>query len=642
MKQENVDFKGALESLAGRAGIELAQQTPEQRAEDQQVERLRTLLNIISDFFHDQLVKNATAEDARKYVAKRGLSLETVALFKIGYAPDQWSAGMEYLTSLGFSVEEMLQAGVITQSEDGTKRYDRFRHRLMIPIRDARGHVTGFGARAFRDDQKPKYLNSPQTPLFDKGRTLFALDLARRSIRETETAVIVEGYMDAIQAHQAGFTNVIAQMGTALTEAQLTLLAKYAHKLVIALDPDEAGESATLRGLQVAQSTLSEKTSFFDPAGTLRAFSALKLDIRVMTLPNEQDPDDLIRETPEKWTTLVQQATPILDYIIESGVKRVTPTMNVTDREAIAHELLPILIESKPQLHYSVQKLALRLRINERDLMGIAQQQLAALRPLPSSEKAQRRFAQRIDREPVNRPDALSALAESPPLAETPLTPSESVPMPAVVRRTGDPSPLERECLRNLLQQPELWAIINRKFSEMRPIDPKTRRPIDDPLLGALQPDDFQDSDYKAILSVFYDAMERQHRLKPFEYLQAHLPPELFVLCERLVSPTPLEDQVRGFAKMEMRSVQKEQERAQIWKRQSISEQTPILPLALQLRRKRLERECTELGYLFSEDNTYSPEYSRRRRLMSRIDVALQNLDKPASNDRPRVITLRR
>ena len=184
--------------------------------------------------------------------------------------------------------------------------YDRFRNRLMIPIRDDRGRVIGFGARALDAEDNPKYLNSPQTALFDKSHTLFGLDTAKTTIRDSETVVIVEGYMDAIQAHQAGFKNVVAQMGTAMTETQLQLVTRFAKKIILSLDSDAAGQSATMRSLETARTTLQADFS-----------GRLSVDIRVLQIPGAKDPDDLIRETPERWTELVANALPVADFVIE-------------------------------------------------------------------------------------------------------------------------------------------------------------------------------------------------------------------------------------------------------------------------------------------------------------------------------------
>ena len=218
--------------------------------------------------------------------------------------------------------------------------YDRFRNRLMIPIRDDRGRVVGFGARALDPEDNPKYLNSPQTALFDKSHTLFGLDTGKTAIRDSETVVIVEGYMDAIQAQQAGFKNVVAQMGTALTETQLKLVTRFAKKIILSLDSDAAGQSATMRSLETARATLQADYS-----------GRLSVDMRVLQIPGAKDPDDLIRETPERWTELVANALPVADYVIEVEMATLPPNASVQEREAVARRLLPILLASENNLY---------------------------------------------------------------------------------------------------------------------------------------------------------------------------------------------------------------------------------------------------------------------------------------------------
>ena len=185
---------------------------------------------------------------------KRGLTDATIETFGLGYAPQGWDNALKHFTERGYSEQDLIDCGLLTVREEDNKIYDRFRHRLMIPIRDERGRMAGFGARALEDDQMPKYLNSPQTAMFDKGRLLYGLDRARKPIRAADQVVIVEGYLDVIAPHQAGFENVVSPMGTALTEDQLRLLKRFTRKIVLALDPDAAGQKAILRGLDAARS----------------------------------------------------------------------------------------------------------------------------------------------------------------------------------------------------------------------------------------------------------------------------------------------------------------------------------------------------------------------------------------------------
>jgi DNA primase len=315
MKREGYDFKEALEVLARRAGVELKPRTP--RATEQEEQR-RTLLEInaaAADYFHQLLTTSPAGASTRAYLAEREISDETGGTFQLGYALDQWDALKRHLTGLGYSSQDLLAAGLIVERDDGSAGYDRFRNRLIIPIRDSRGRVIGFGARALATDQMPKYLNSPQTMLFDKSATLYGLDLARKHIRQAAEVVIVEGYMDVIQAHQRGAGNVVAQMGTALTEPQLKSVASLADKIVLALDADTAGNMATVRCISVARQALPKKTrAALTSRGAVAYEAHIAQGIYIATLPPDKDPDDILREGLEVWQELIATAVPALDF----------------------------------------------------------------------------------------------------------------------------------------------------------------------------------------------------------------------------------------------------------------------------------------------------------------------------------------
>jgi len=253
MKKENLDFGEALRLLADKAGVPLEERRPEQAEKESRLDKLRDLNAVTASFFNHHFVASSQAGAARDYVESRGLNDDTIERFEIGYALDEWDALLGYLKKKGYSEEVILEAGLIIERESGGY-YDRFRNRLVIPIRDRRGRVIGFGARAL-DDSLPKYLNSPQTPLFDKSSVLFGLDKALRAIRSRNEVIIVEGYMDVLTAHQYGIDNVIASMGTALTEKQLRELSRSTSRFILALDSDAAGDQATLRGLHLIRET---------------------------------------------------------------------------------------------------------------------------------------------------------------------------------------------------------------------------------------------------------------------------------------------------------------------------------------------------------------------------------------------------
>jgi DNA primase len=319
MKRENLSFGEARNLMAARAGIVIPENTVQTHSRERN-DRLYQINEMAADYYHQLLLKAPEAEKVRLYLANRHLDAGSVAEFKLGYSPNAWDNLQRYLAERGFESGEMLEAGLIMQP-DGKSSHDRFRHRLMFPIADMRGRITGFGARAL-DDTPPKYLNSPQTPLFDKGGSLYALHLAREAMRKADQAVIVEGYMDVILAHQHGFKNVIACMGTAIGEKHCQTLKKITRRLVLALDADSAGEAATLRAVTLENS--------------------LEAEIRMTILPAGKDPDEIIIADPAAWSRHVEEAVPIMDFIFErtaAGLDMKT----ANGRNTAADKLLPVV-----------------------------------------------------------------------------------------------------------------------------------------------------------------------------------------------------------------------------------------------------------------------------------------------------------
>jgi len=379
MKRENLTFGEALQLLARRAGVTLEPRTPEQERAAAQRERLQAIMAAAAAYYHDQLLHSPAGEEVRAYLRRRELTDETVERFQLGYAPNQWEALKGYLLSRGYALADLVAAGLVVEREDGTGSYDRFRHRLMIPIRDPQGQVIAFGGRVLREEDVPKYLNSPQTPLFDKSATLFGLDMAWETIRRWDQAVIVEGYMDVLQTHQHGFTNVVASMGTALTEDQLRSLTRLTSHLVLALDADTAGTQATLRGLELARGALDrEVMPVITPQGLVRYEGRLQVALHITILPPGQDPDDVIRADPAHWRGLVEAALPVVDYYFQA----LTADLDLSDPKGKAEavrRLAPILNEigdAVERAHY-LQKLARMVRVEERVLA----RQIATARP---------------------------------------------------------------------------------------------------------------------------------------------------------------------------------------------------------------------------------------------------------------------
>jgi DNA primase len=367
MRRENMDFGEALRLLAERAGVALEPLTVEAIEHREERDRLREINAAAALHYHRLLMESPAGEAAREYLARRGVTRETMVTFQLGYAPDEWRSAEGALAPV-YGHEDLLTAGIISRSERGG-HYDRFRNRLMFPIRDPQGHVIGFGGRVL-DDSVPKYLNSPDTPLFDKGAVLYGLDLAREEIRETGTVVVVEGYMDVVVPYQSGVRNLVACLGTALTEAHIGLLRRLVRVLILALDPDEAGLRATERGIETAQQALDRRTvPVLTPAGAVRYESRLDAEVRVLVLPDGLDPDELVLQDRARWDRLVAEALPVAEFYF----RRVLDEEDLTTAKGKANaveRLLPVIgaIDNPAERQHYLQALARRVRVDEAQL----------------------------------------------------------------------------------------------------------------------------------------------------------------------------------------------------------------------------------------------------------------------------------
>ncbi len=342
MRKQGLDFKGALEQLAARAGVRLEQRGDADREEDARRAKLLELNALAAKVFNHLLVSTPRGEPARAYVAKRELSAEIVEVFQLGYSPDEWGFLCSYLTEKkGYDPEDVEAAGLAIRHESG-RYYDRFRGRLIFPIRNAKGQIVGFGGRALGDGQ-PKYLNTPETLLYRKGELLYGLDLAREAIRVEDRTVVVEGYIDVITAHQHGFRNVVAPLGTALTKAHAALLKRLSHNVYLALDADAAGQRATLKGLSALRESAEEGGHLVTTAqGAVRLESDVTL--RIIRMPDGRDPDEVIKGDPELWRRLVAEAAPVMEFYLSAytaGLDLKRPE----DQRAALDRLLPLLAE---------------------------------------------------------------------------------------------------------------------------------------------------------------------------------------------------------------------------------------------------------------------------------------------------------
>ena len=394
MKKQNWDFQETLKYLADRAGIQLKPPTPEELVAEEEHSQLRLILEEAASFYHQQLRNTPEGQKALTYLIGRGLSDEIIDTFAVGYAPNAHDAIIRYLKTKGRSETNLKEAGLVSERDDGSI-YDKFRHRIIFPIRDMRGRMAGFGGRVLNSEDIPKFLNSPQTAVFDKSALLYGLEHARTPIRALDQVVIVEGYLDVIALHQAGFTNTVSPMGTALTEHQLRLLKRLTQRFILALDPDAAGDKATLRGLQIARQTLDRETEpVFDARGLIAHELRLQADIRVTTLPVGMDPDDVVKADPAAWQHILDNAKPIVIHVMES----LASGRDVDDprtRSEIANQILPLINEVPDPIERETyrQRLARLIKVDERLLTGggasssVTRRRPRSVKPKPDEKK---------------------------------------------------------------------------------------------------------------------------------------------------------------------------------------------------------------------------------------------------------------
>jgi len=527
MKKEGWDFSEALHYLAERAGVQLKPPTPEDQAVAEENEDLRLLLEEAVIFYHHQLLNAPAGQVALEYLQReRNLRSETLEAFGLGYAPDSWDAVFGHFTSKGRSPEELMAVGLVTEREPGSGGhagvYDRFRNRVVFPIRDERGRMAGFGARILDPNDVPKFLNSPQTAVFDKGRLLYGLDRARKTIRAQDRSVIVEGYLDVIALHQAGYTNAVSPMGTALTEHQLYLLKRFSRRVVLALDPDAAGDKATLRGLQIARQTMDrEQDPVFDARGLLGYEARLQADIRVTTLPEGMDPDEVVNRDPKEWERIVEIARPVVLHVMDTlAVGRDLDDPKV--KTEIASQVLPLIQDLPNEIERDTyrQRLARLLKLNERTLLGVAP---AGTRRRLSRQRRTSEYSQ-VD---------VSTSAHEEPFA--------TIAMSNYL--------LEAHCLGVLLRRPNLLYLVDRKLQEHG--------------LKRLSPDEFQHLDHQAIVHLFQQSVD-QDVSEPLDFVFNNLSLPMMELADNLLAQTAeldpnddrvLEDLMRGLLDLRNRNL---------------------------------------------------------------------------------------
>ena len=337
---EKIDFREALTKLAGRAGVAL----PDDSVRRQQAsanDRYFAANEAATEYFRDQL-RSGPGKRAAGYLEERNLPPSIQHSFAIGYAPESRTALSEDLRRRGFTDAEIRGAGLVVILDDGRGR-DRFHGRIVFPIRDRRGRVTGFGARSL-DGTEPKYLNSPQTDIFDKSSTLFAIDLAQEPIRANGRAVVVEGYVDAIRAHASGFKEVVAALGTAITPAQLQACSRLAPTVILALDPDPAGQEAAARAALGALAALPRRQQQLpDSLGRRMVDVGLTIDLRIARIPpGAGDPDELIARDPERWQAVLAGSIPAFEFYFDTVV-RLVDRNSETWRQQIIDSIMPVI-----------------------------------------------------------------------------------------------------------------------------------------------------------------------------------------------------------------------------------------------------------------------------------------------------------
>ena len=322
MRHQNMEFGEALRILAHKAGVELSQTG---KKDSDQRAKLHRINGYAARYYQERL-KSPEGKAALDYLKERGVSPEMIEAFQLGYSPDSWDALKTYLTGIGAPENIAVEAGLIYRNENG-RTWDFFRNRLMFPIHDRQGNVIGFGGRQLSEPApdapgyNPKYINTSATPIFDKRSSLYGINRAHSATRESNTGIIVEGYMDVIAAHQYGYHNVVASMGTALTENQVSQLKSLATNFVLALDPDTAGQEATLRSLEASWKVIGiQSASRGRSQGVLYQRDPITLSIAA--LPDGKDPDDLIRHDPAEWERLTTNAPPLMSFLIPAIASR--------------------------------------------------------------------------------------------------------------------------------------------------------------------------------------------------------------------------------------------------------------------------------------------------------------------------------
>ncbi len=459
MRQDRLSFPEAVRALAQRTGVELPAASGTRSGEtDGKMEALYRTMALAARFYEEALWNSGPGERARRYIESRGVDRELARRFGLGYAPEGWDNLLSFMKGESVAEETVVQAGLALPRPNGPGCYDRFRGRLLFQIRDAQGRPIAFGGRALGPEEEPKYLNSPETPLYVKGRTLYALDLAKPAMREKNRGLLVEGYMDCLMAHQHGFTETVAVLGTALTPAQLGLLRRYADEVIAFFDADQAGQKASGRIEEMMDSFMEVQDLGWAVARTGSFEKAGHAPVRVALLPAGHDPDSFLRaEGAAAFDDRIERARSILSYALDKTLAEeetatargraaahariallLSKVTNAEEATALAREAAQKLGVDSTQLWIEAQRLQGSLRRNaaprpeapagseaavplfERDLLhamvantGFREEMLAALEAEDLSHAVTREIFETLKRHRECSPEQAITLAES-------------------------------------------------------------------------------------------------------------------------------------------------------------------------------------------------------------------------------------
>ena len=406
MKKEGIDFSQALTRLSEKAGVTLERrkETGEKKEENN---RLYDINEDAANYYHQLLLTGKTALKASQYLEKRGVSPEIIEQFMLGYSKNEYEDLLDYLVKKEYKESEMLSSGLVMKTDEGVL-HDRFRNRLMFPIRDMNGRYVGFGARAL-DDTMPKYMNSPQNPVFDKSSLIYGIDRAKPEIRKQNSVIVVEGYMDVLTSHQFGWQNTVASMGTALTNKQVSILKRLTKNILLAMDTDTAGEEATLR-----------------VAETIDVENYVNNEVKVIVPTGGKDPDEIIRKDNKLWQDSLENAMPLIDFIFHL-IKEKYDLSTLSGKSEAANTVIPIIYKIKEPIKKGeyVQRFAKIININENYLLdGLKKMSIDAKKRLNrKSDYLTPPSADILGTRPSNIEDnLLSLIIQNPDLRESALT----------------------------------------------------------------------------------------------------------------------------------------------------------------------------------------------------------------------------